>query len=77
MKCCEQQSPVHDQAGLDSGPLDQQTSTKPTELPGRLSHGRVARLVGWLFWVKRPFETIFQSISSRLPKRGRKRRKDR
>ena len=36
------------------------------------------RLVGWLFWVKRPFETVFQSISGRLPKRGRKRReKDR
>ena len=34
-------------------------------------------LVGWLFWAKRPFETIFQSISGRLPKRGRKRRKDR
>ena len=32
-------------------------------------------LVGWLFWVYRPFETVFQSISSRLPKRGRKRRK--
>ena len=27
-------------------------------------------LVGWLFWVKRPFETVFQSISGRLPKRG-------
>ena len=27
-------------------------------------------MVGWLFWVSRPFETIFQSISSRLPKRG-------
>ena len=34
----------------------------------------VLRLVGPLFWVKRPFETVFQSISSRLPKRGRKRR---
>ena len=35
-------------------------------------------LVGWLFWVLRPFETVFQSISGRLPKRGRKRReKDR
>ena len=22
-------------------------------------------LVGWLFWVKRPFETVFQSISDR------------
>ena len=33
-----------------------------------------SRLVGWLFWVKRPFETVFQSISGRLPKRGRKRR---
>ena len=43
MKCCEQKSPVHDQAGLDPGPLDQQTSTKPTELLGHLSHGRVAR----------------------------------
>ena len=31
-------------------------------------------LVGWLFWAKRLFETVFQSISSRLPKRGRKRR---
>ena len=31
-------------------------------------------LVGWLFWVKRPFETVFQSISGRLPERGRKRR---
>ena len=30
-------------------------------------------LVGWLFWVLRPFETVFQSISRRLPKRGRKR----
>ena len=27
-----------------------------------------------LFWVKRPFETVFQSISGRLPERGRKRR---
>ena len=34
-------------------------------------------LVGWLFWVSRPFETVFQSISGRLPKRGRNRRKDR
>ena len=34
-------------------------------------------LVGWLFWVLRPFETVFQSISGLLPKRGRKRRKDR
>ena len=37
----------------------------------------VTWLVGWLFWVQRPFETIFQSISGRLPKTGRKRRKDR
>ena len=29
---------------------------------------------GWLFWVKRSFETVFQSISGRLPNRGRKRR---
>ena len=32
------------------------------------------KMVGWLFRVKRPFETVFQSISGRLPKRGRKRR---
>ena len=31
-------------------------------------------LVGWLFWVLRPFETAFQSISGRLPERERKRR---
>ena len=36
--------------------------------------GRQYDLVGWLFWVKWPFETIFQSISGGLPKRGRKRR---
>ena len=27
-----------------------------------------------MFWVKRPFETVFQSISGRLPERGRKKR---
>ena len=31
-------------------------------------------LVGWLFWLLRPFETVFQTISGHLPKRGRKRR---
>ena len=35
---------------------------------------RADRLVGWLFWAKRPFETVFQSISGRLPERGRKKR---
>ena len=29
-------------------------------------------LVGWLFVVKRPFQTVFQSISGRLPERGGK-----
>ena len=29
--------------------------------------------VGW-FWVQRPFEAVFQSISGPLPKRGRKRK---
>ena len=40
---------------------------------------RSAELVGWLVVLGlRPFETVFQSISGRLPKRGRKRReKDR
>ena len=28
-------------------------------------------LVGWLFWVKQLFETVFQSISGRLLERGR------
>ena len=27
--------------------------------------------IGWLYWVKQPFETVFQSISGPLPKRGR------
>ena len=31
-------------------------------------------LVGWVFWVYLPFETVFQSISGRLPGRGRKKR---
>ena len=31
-------------------------------------------LVGWLFWVYRPFGTVFQFISGRLPERGRKKR---
>ena len=30
-----------------------------------------------VFGAYRSFETVFQSISGRLPKRGRKRRKDR
>ena len=47
--------------------------------PNTADKGRLVcdDLVGWLFWVERPFETIFQSISGRLQKRGRKRRKDR
>ena len=33
------------------------------------------QFVGWLLvWGLRPFETVFQSISGRLPKSGRKRR---
>ena len=31
-------------------------------------------LGGWLFGVLRPFETVLQSISGRLPERGRKKR---
>ena len=41
---------------------------------GAVIRARVGWLVGWLFWVKRPFETVFQSVSGRLPERGRKRR---
>ena len=37
-------------------------------VPGRPTNLDNDWLVGWLFWVKRPFETIFQSISGRLPK---------
>ena len=29
-------------------------------------------LVGWLFWATRPFETVFLSISGRLPEIRRK-----
>ena len=29
-----------------------------------------SRLVGWLFWASRSFETVFQSISGRLPETG-------
>ena len=29
-------------------------------------------LVCWLFWVKRPFDTVFQSISGRLSKEREK-----
>ena len=31
-------------------------------------------LVGWVYW---PFETVFQSISGRLPETGRKKRNER
>ena len=34
----------------------------------------VGWLDGWLFWVHRPFETVFQSILPYPPKRGRKKR---
>ena len=35
---------------------------------------KLIRMVGWLFWAYRPFETVFQSVSGRLPERGRKKR---
>ena len=38
----------------------------------RLGYENMHILVGWLFWALRPFETVFQSISGRLPERGRK-----
>ena len=38
------------------------------------SSHNVTELVGWLFWAKRPFETVFQSVSGRLPERGRTKR---
>ena len=31
-------------------------------------------VIGWLFWAKRPFETVFQSMSGRLQERVRKKR---
>ena len=37
----------------------------------------VCWLVGWLCKALRPFETVFQSISGRLPERGRKKREKR
>ena len=36
--------------------------------------GNYIILVGWLFWAERPFETILQSMSGRLPEGGRKNR---
>ena len=52
-------------------------------VPGRptiwitVGQGPTALTVGWgacLIRAKRPFETVFQSISGRLPERGRKKR---
>ena len=43
-------------------------------LNAELKIDHIAGLVGWLFWVKRPFERVFQSLSGRPPKRGRKKR---
>ena len=44
----------------------------------RDNENRLYFKVGWLVVLGlTPFETIFQSISGRLPKRGRERRKDR
>ena len=34
------------------------------------------QLAGCLFWVERPFETVFQSISGRPPERWRKRKEN-
>ena len=34
-------------------------------------------LVGWLFWVKWLFETVFQSIAGHLLERMKKKRNDR
>ena len=41
---------------------------------GRMDGLFVCLLVGWLCKALRPFETVFQSISGRLPERGRKKR---
>ena len=51
--------------------------TSPVSTPYFNSAARASHfeLVGWLVVLGlRPFETVFQSISGRLPKRGRKRR---
>ena len=52
------------------GPLTYESGALPIALRGPAWE----RGVGWLFWVERSFETVFQSISDCLPKRGRKRR---
>ena len=36
--------------------------------------GYLAKLVSWLFWAERPFETVFHSISGCLLERRRKKR---
>ena len=46
--------------------------------PGLAGHSeRNRRFVGWLFWIKQPFETVFQSIlgpGRRRRRRGRQKR---
>ena len=55
-------------------------SKQPPPVPTASAVGpcpTVIQIVGWYvgwFGVKRPFETVFQSISGRLPKGGRKRK---
>ena len=35
------------------------------------------RMVGWLFWISRPLETVLHSISGRLPETERERERER
>ena len=76
MKCCVQWNRDFDWKNFRlqrvpyPGPLDQQTRAQPTELTGILFI-----TVDWLVVLGlKSLETVFQSISGRLPKRGGKRR---
>ena len=48
------------------------TPEKPSE---EMKNPQTKGIGCWLFWVKQPFETVFQSISDHLSERGRMKRK--
>ena len=56
------------------GQLVKKLFQNPVGLSCIIYHVLQCPMVGWLFWVWRPFETVFQPISGHLPERGRKRR---
>ena len=49
--------------------LDLSVSLKHTLAKQQFAVSSISWLVVWLIWFQRPFETVFQSISGRLPKK--------